>query len=277
MDTATPTSKIVAFKYEKPDLDLIPRKRKTVWLGTTDRLFATIQVHREGGEVKLHSHTHLDGLWYVLKGRVRFYSDETTVRADMGPGQGVIIPRGEKYWFEAYGPTDLEIFQVECSDMAMTKDAARGERGVLDPARRDTAIGDFEYAAPDVERAKTIVWLARTDRLFATIQVIAKDGGETNLHSHDHLDGVWYVLEGRARFYSGETEVVADIGPQEGVLIPRGEKYWFESSGDVPLQILQVECSDKPMKTKKELVSDRKDHTVRRRREPTVHVGLPDF
>ena len=277
MDTTAQNGKIVAFKYEKPDLDAIPRKRKTVWLGTTDRLFATIQAHREGGEVKLHSHTHLDGFWYVLKGRVRFYSDETTVCADMGPGQGVIIPRGEKYWFEAYGPEDLEIFQIECSDMAMTKDAARTERGVLDSDRRDTAIAKFEYVPPAATRAKTIVWLARTDRLFATIQVIARDGGETNLHSHAHLDGVWYVLDGRARFYSGETEMIAEMGPQEGILIPRGEKYWFESSGDVPLQILQVECSDKPIGSKAELVSDRKDYTERKRREPTVHVGLPDF
>src|SRR4051812_39222045 len=109
MNAAGRTSGIALFKYEKPDLDLEPRRRKTIWLGTTDRLFATIQAHREGGEVKLHSHTFLDGFWFVLKGRVRFYSDETTVCADMGAGQGVIIPRGEKYWFEAYGPEDLEI------------------------------------------------------------------------------------------------------------------------------------------------------------------------
>jgi mannose-6-phosphate isomerase-like protein (cupin superfamily) len=276
MDTAASMTKIIAFKYEKPDLDKIPRRRQTVWLGTTDRLFATIQAHREGGEVKLHSHTHLDGLWFVLAGRVRFYSDETTVCADMGAGQGVIVPRGEQYWFEAYGPEDLEIFQVECSDMAMTKDAARKERGEL-VTRSGTAIADFRYAAPTLAGKKAIVWLTRTDRLFATIQVIAKDGGETNLHSHEYLDGVWYVLAGRARFYSSETDLVADIGPQEGVLIPRGEKYWFESSGDAPLQILQVLCADKPILTKAELVADRTDYTPQGPREPTVHLGASEF
>ena len=42
-------------------------------------------------------------------------------------------------------------------------------------------------------------------------------------------------------------------------MIPRGVKYWFEAVGDDPLEILQVECSDKDMRTMDELLADRND------------------
>ena len=61
-----------AFKYEAPVAD---KPRKTVWLARTDRMIAAIQTITKGGEAALHSHSHLDGLWFVLKGRARFYSD----------------------------------------------------------------------------------------------------------------------------------------------------------------------------------------------------------
>ena len=106
--------------------------------------------------------------------------------------------------------------------------------------------------------------LARTDRLLAAVQTVTK-GGETNLHSHSHLDGLWFVLRGRARFYSGQREVVGEFGAFEGVLVPRGARYWFESSGEEPLEILQVECSDIAFGSEEELAKDRTDYTTRTR------------
>jgi mannose-6-phosphate isomerase-like protein (cupin superfamily) len=87
----------------------------------------------------------------------------------------------------------------------------------------------IQYVRPEIEHGKKVTWIAKTNRLIATIQTVV-EGGETNLHAHRSLDGIWYVLSGRARFYSDETTVFAEIGPTEGVLIPRGVKYWFESA-----------------------------------------------
>ena len=105
----------------------------------------------------------------------------------------------------------------------------------------------FRYQRPEVPDGplvgKFVVRLARTDRVLANVQVL-KNGGETNLHTHHHLDGFWMVLKGRARFYTEGDEVVAELGPHEGVLIPRHYRYWFESVGDEVLEILQVEASD---------------------------------
>lgn len=129
----------------------------------------------------------------------------------------------------------------------------------------------FRYDTPTPERPKTIVWLAKTDRLFATVQVIT-NGGETNLHSHSHLDGFWYVLKGRARFYCDVDTVHSELGPSEGVLIPRGAKYWFESVGSEPLEILQLECSDVPLKTKAELLADRQDFVPPKQGQTSTHI-----
>ena len=122
----------------------------------------------------------------------------------------------------------------------------------------------FNCDVPPFEGQKKVSWLARTDRLFATLQVV-KQGGETNLHSHGHLDGFWFVLSGRARFYSDETTLAAELGPREGICIPRGVKYWFESAGEETLELLQVECSDVAMGNMKQLLADRTDFTPQKR------------
>jgi mannose-6-phosphate isomerase-like protein (cupin superfamily) len=118
----------------------------------------------------------------------------------------------------------------------------------------------IEYAQPEIEHGKKVVWLANTDRMIATIQTV-REGGETNLHAHKSLDGIWWVLSGRARFYSDETTLFADIGAGEGVLIPRGVKYWFESASEEPLQLFQVECAYHDLKTPKAIYDDRVDYT----------------
>ena len=107
---------------------------------------------------------------------------------------------------------------------------------------------------------KKVTILSRTDRVVAAVQVI-RSGGENNLHSHSHLDGVWTVLSGRAKSYGPGDELMADLGPMEGILIPRGCKYWFESSDpDQTLIIHQVEASDISMVSIQDLIKDRINH-----------------
>lgn len=102
----------------------------------------------------------------------------------------------------------------------------------------------FKYRKPELPegefQGKLITRLARTDRMMANVQTL-KSGGENNLHSHRHLDGFWFVLSGRVRFYGEGDVVVAELGRHEGVMVPRNFKYWFEAVGDEPLELLQVE------------------------------------
>lgn len=100
----------------------------------------------------------------------------------------------------------------------------------------------FRYQKPDLKgRPRAITRLFVSDLMCGLMQVINK-GGETTLHSHSGMDGLWMVISGRARFYGEGEKIIAELGPLEGVYIPRDVKYWFESaSEDEPLQILQVE------------------------------------
>ena len=108
-----------------------------------------------------------------------------------------------------------------------------------------TTAGQFSFRADGTppDRAKAVVNLCRTDLLKAAVQVVRR-GGENNLHSHPHRDEIFYVLRGHVRFYTEGDEVLADLGPDDGVLIPRGFPYWFEVTGDQPLELLQVAAAD---------------------------------
>ena len=119
-----------------------------------------------------------------------------------------------------------------------------------------------KYVRPEIKNGKALVKLCQTDRMIGIIQVIAK-GGETNLHSHKHLDGLWFVLSGRVRFYGEENRVIGEYGRYEGVLIPRDCPYWFEAVGDGEAELMQVEAFDIPIPDDAALMKDRIDYVPR--------------
>jgi len=104
----------------------------------------------------------------------------------------------------------------------------------------------FRYKAPkSINRDRAYVPLARSDIMLAVVQVFRNTGGEPQMHSHAALDGFWFVLKGRARFYGEDDVVAGELGEHEGIFIPRNAKYWFEPVGSEQLELLQVEAIDK--------------------------------
>ena len=119
----------------------------------------------------------------------------------------------------------------------------------------------FRYERPDVTTPKGIMKLAQTDLVKGAVQIV-RPGGGNNLHSHAAADTFWMVLKGRARFYSGEEEVIAEFGPYEGIVTPRGVPYWFESADEnEDLELLQVAGFEKGKKD------------IRTNHEPRKNVG----
>jgi mannose-6-phosphate isomerase-like protein (cupin superfamily) len=117
----------------------------------------------------------------------------------------------------------------------------------------------FGYQAPDnLVKGKGIVRLCRSDLCYATVQVL-QSGGENNLHAHPAQDGIWIVLKGRVKFYGKDDVVLAELGPLQGIHIPRGFYYWFESSSPEKLEILQVEAIDKSVKNERLNATPQKD------------------
>ena len=116
------------------------------------------------------------------------------------------------------------------------------------PNDRLTVFGYEEDPGRDFP--KKSLRLSRTDSLTVSVQII-NTGGETNMHSHTGEDEAWVVVSGRVRFYgvnkdadSGE-ELVGELGPREGIMIPKGVPYWFEPVGDEQLEILRVSSIDR--------------------------------
>ena len=117
----------------------------------------------------------------------------------------------------------------------------------------------FGYQRPEkLEKGKGIVRLCRSDIVYSTVQVL-KEGGENNLHAHTAQDGIWIVLKGRVKFYGKDNAVLAELGPLQGIHLPRGFYYWFESASPETLEILQVEAIDKTVKNERLNATPQKD------------------
>ena len=108
----------------------------------------------------------------------------------------------------------------------------------------EAAIKSFSYKTPEkMTRAKANTMLVKGNLVRAMVQVV-REGGENNLHYHAKVDGFWFVLKGKARFYGPSDELLAECEPQEGIVIPQYARYWFEKAGDEDLEILLVQAFD---------------------------------
>ena len=115
-------SRMQPIKYTAPNSG---RPKDIVPLAKTPRLRANVQIVHEGGENNLHYHTGADTSWVVVQGRVRFYGVGDRLIGEYGPGEGLMIPEGSRYWFEKTGSEDLEILQIVATDM---RGSAKSER-----------------------------------------------------------------------------------------------------------------------------------------------------
>lgn len=100
------------YRYERPEFQS-GRGTAKCRLAETDLATIAVKRIREGGENTLHMHPNADGFWTVLRGRVRFYTTDDELIAELGAMEGIVIPRTFPYWFESADETeDLEILQV---------------------------------------------------------------------------------------------------------------------------------------------------------------------
>ncbi|MEM9925557.1 MAG: cupin domain-containing protein [Cyanobacteria bacterium P01_D01_bin.50] len=80
--------------------------------------------------------------------------------------------------------------------------------------------------------------LAKTDSMSVRIKCYAQ-GGENVLHAHPGEDHTFIVLAGSARFFGKDGEI-AELNRNQGIMLPRGSFYRFQSCGDEPLVLLRV-------------------------------------
>lgn len=101
----------------------------------------------------------------------------------------------------------------------------------------------FKYAKPEFDGVKKTVLACESDLMRVHIQVV-NSGGENNLHTHPGEDAFWYVVGGAVKFYGEGDKEIGVYKKGEGILIPRGFKYWFESASPEPLEVIRVGARD---------------------------------
>jgi mannose-6-phosphate isomerase-like protein (cupin superfamily) len=103
----------------------------------------------------------------------------------------------------------------------------------------EARIRTIEYIRPQSDKVKDVAWLMQSPEIVVAVQVV-KDGGENNLHYHINADQVYFVLKGRVRFTGVDDVLLGEAGPQQGIFVPGGARYWFEKVGNEDLEVLQL-------------------------------------
>ena len=117
---------------------------------------------------------------------------------------------------------------------------------------------EFRFQTPEFEGVKKTLNVCSSDLMKVQMQIV-KDGGENNLHTHTGDDAFWYVVNGAVKFYGEGDKLIGEYRKGEGILIPRGFKYWFESGSKDPLEILRVTAKDQMVENKRVDLSPQKD------------------
>jgi mannose-6-phosphate isomerase-like protein (cupin superfamily) len=105
-------------------------------------------------------------------------------------------------------------------------------------APTDVAPQLFKLRTPLLSQGRLDTVLAETDVMQIRMKCYAA-GGENALHAHPAEDHTFVVLAGQARFWGSDGEI-ATLGRNQGILLPRGCYYRFESCADEPLVLLRV-------------------------------------
>ena len=103
---------------------------------------------------------------------------------------------------------------------------------------KEAKVETFSYRRPDSSKEKDVIRLGRSELSGMNMQVL-REGGENNLHYHNNSDTIWYVLRGGAKFYGPGDVLIADLGPDDGIVMPGGARYWFEKTGTEDLELMQ--------------------------------------
>jgi mannose-6-phosphate isomerase-like protein (cupin superfamily) len=104
-------AKVHTFTFKRPDLES-PSGRINCYMAKTDTCSSTILVLQKGYFAPAHYHPNQDGIWLVLKGKVKFYDGGETVTGIFGPLEGICQPENSRYWFEVEGDEEAWLMQI---------------------------------------------------------------------------------------------------------------------------------------------------------------------
>jgi mannose-6-phosphate isomerase-like protein (cupin superfamily) len=102
------------------------------FVSETDLMKVSIKIYAEGGENFLHTHTAEDHFFIVLEGEATF-TDPFDKKTVLHKQQGIMLPRGCYYMFQASGGNPLVMLRVAAtSEQPWVKDSRKWWPGVVD-------------------------------------------------------------------------------------------------------------------------------------------------
>jgi len=90
---------------------LLKQGRTNLPLAATDKLSVVLKCYAQGGENALHAHPYEDHVFLILQGRAEFRGPGGEVRV-LGANQGIMLPAGSLYRFEAQGEENLVLLRI---------------------------------------------------------------------------------------------------------------------------------------------------------------------
>jgi mannose-6-phosphate isomerase-like protein (cupin superfamily) len=96
----------------------------------------------------------------------------------------------------------------------------------------------FRVRAQMLSKGRTETVLAASNLLTVRLKMYAS-GGENTLHAHQEEDHVFIILQGAAEFFDGDGSL-GFFTANQGVLLPKGSMYRFNSCEGEPLVMLRI-------------------------------------
>ena len=90
---------------------MVDQGRIQTTLAKTDNMTAILKVYASGGENGLHTHPNEDHVFLILQGKARYF-DADGGHVDVGKNEGIMLPAGAYYWFEAIGEEPLVLMRL---------------------------------------------------------------------------------------------------------------------------------------------------------------------
>jgi mannose-6-phosphate isomerase-like protein (cupin superfamily) len=90
---------------------LLDQGRTDKTVAKTGNMVARLKVYASGGENALHTHPNEDHMFVVMQGSARFY-DKDGGSQELQRHEGIMIPAGAYYWFEATSAEPLVLMRV---------------------------------------------------------------------------------------------------------------------------------------------------------------------
>ena len=134
-------------------LPLLATGMTTTPMARADNLWVHAKVYSRGGENAMHAHEFEDHAFVVLQGEVTFEFADGAKRRLL-PYEGVLLPKGSFYRFEAHGHDNLVMLRIGGAQIGADWSGAI-ERGAPAEIRRAIGLDGKSLASGSLAKGRT--------------------------------------------------------------------------------------------------------------------------